>query len=240
MSEAQHRRAVGLALRAGDDLATLFNKLGTAEHPRGLVLTAYRNARRSIAGAAKGGKLSPVAVVEIFAGLRLAIQDAITTTLTAAAEAGLTQADKTLALYGLRPSLVNPISQAEAVTAILSTVVSQESAALWQVMNDVTAVEVLLGDATRVGIISPAPTNKAATNWLASMMAASFQGGIGGALTGGGKEEFRKQAIAGIDHRTTDCCLRAHAQVQPMDGTFRLTGTPRYADRLPWVPFHWY
>lgn len=50
---------------------------------------------------------------------------------------------------------------------------------------------------------------------------------------------IQKQAIAAIDERTTDCCLRVHGQIQPLDHDFHLTGTPRYADYLPRPPFHW-
>jgi hypothetical protein len=50
---------------------------------------------------------------------------------------------------------------------------------------------------------------------------------------------FMKQAIAAIDDRTTDCCLRVHGQIQPQNEPFRLTGRPRFADRLQGPPFHW-
>ena len=43
-----------------------------------------------------------------------------------------------------------------------------------------------------------------------------------------------------MDNRVTDCCLRAHGQVQPFDTKFQLTGYPRFADELAWTPFHWY
>lgn len=52
--------------------------------------------------------------------------------------------------------------------------------------------------------------------------------------------EWRKQAIAAIDERTTDCCLRVHGQIQPLDKPFILTGTPRYADEMKAPPFHDY
>lgn len=51
---------------------------------------------------------------------------------------------------------------------------------------------------------------------------------------------WQKQAIAAVDERTTDCCLRVHGQIQPVDGKFNLTGTPRFANRLAHPPFHWY
>jgi hypothetical protein len=51
---------------------------------------------------------------------------------------------------------------------------------------------------------------------------------------------YQKQAIATLDERTTDCCLRVHGQTQPIDEPFKLTGTPRYADEIQDPPFHWY
>ena len=52
--------------------------------------------------------------------------------------------------------------------------------------------------------------------------------------------EYKKQAIATIDERTTDCCLKVHGQIQPLEKDFKLTGTPRFADKVPDPPFHWY
>ena len=52
--------------------------------------------------------------------------------------------------------------------------------------------------------------------------------------------DYQKQWISTIDERTTDCCLRAHGQIQPMDEPFQLTGTPRYADEVQDPPGHWY
>lgn len=51
---------------------------------------------------------------------------------------------------------------------------------------------------------------------------------------------FQKQAIATIDSRTTDCCLRVHGQIQPLSKPFLLTGTPRFANKVQDPPFHWY
>ena len=53
------------------------------------------------------------------------------------------------------------------------------------------------------------------------------------------RTEFRKQAIAAIDDRTTDCCLRVQGQIQRLNDPFVLTGRPRFADRLQGPPFHW-
>lgn len=53
-------------------------------------------------------------------------------------------------------------------------------------------------------------------------------------------QQWRKQAIAAIDERTTDCCLRVHGQIQLLDAPFKLTGTPRFADEMKSPPFHLY
>lgn len=50
---------------------------------------------------------------------------------------------------------------------------------------------------------------------------------------------WKEQAIAAIDERTTDCCLRVHGQIKPLDGQFKLAGTPRFADQMSAPPFHW-
>ena len=47
MSEREHERSVQLALRTDAELGKLFSRLGTRQAPRGRVLTAYRQARRT-------------------------------------------------------------------------------------------------------------------------------------------------------------------------------------------------
>jgi len=51
---------------------------------------------------------------------------------------------------------------------------------------------------------------------------------------------LRRQAIAAIDERTTDCCLRVHGQIVGVREPFRLHGTPRFADEMMDPPFHWH
>ena len=52
--------------------------------------------------------------------------------------------------------------------------------------------------------------------------------------------KYKKQAIAAIDERTTETCLRVHGQIRDIDKPFTLTGTPRYADDIMKPPFHDY
>jgi hypothetical protein len=69
-------------------------------------------------------------------------------------------------------------------------------------------------------------------------------GGVTGMIYSAHQEQtgvvYWKQAIAAIDERTTDCCLRVHGQIKPLDKPFELSGTPRFADRVMNPPFHWY
>lgn len=51
--------------------------------------------------------------------------------------------------------------------------------------------------------------------------------------------EYGRQAVAAVDERTTECCLRVNGQWQAMGEPFRLTGEPRYADEMQAPPFHY-
>lgn len=53
------------------------------------------------------------------------------------------------------------------------------------------------------------------------------------------RPEIKRQAIAAIDERTTDCCLWVHGQIVGMRERFKLRGTPRFADEMMDPPFHW-
>jgi hypothetical protein len=81
-----------------------------------------------------------------------------------------------------------------------------------------------------------AQTQTSAVTWTASVLAAS---GLFKATQIITRTVYMKQAIAVIDQATTDCCLRVHGQVQPLDKPFILVGTPRFADKLDSPPFHW-
>jgi hypothetical protein len=61
-----------------------------------------------------------------------------------------------------------------------------------------------------------------------------------GVRRAGAGNEFMRQAVAAIDERTSDCCLRVNGQVVGMDEPFQLSGTPRYADALLNPGFHDY
>jgi hypothetical protein len=94
----------------------------------------------------------------------------------------------------------------------------------------------IIGDESRTGVLQPSAVVQEGARWLTAMAMAGWQETV--RVTRG--FEWMKQAVAAIDERTTDCCLRVHGQVVGIDEKFRLTGTPRFADELEWSPFHWY
>ena len=105
-----------------------------------------------------------------------------------------------------------------------------------------TAVDRLLSVAISDGRASvyrmsgvAAKTQVSNSIWTASVLAAS---GLFRRVNQVTQTVYEKQAIAAIDHKTTDCCLRVHGQIQPLDKPFILTGTPRYADKMDSSPFH--
>ena len=81
-----------------------------------------------------------------------------------------------------------------------------------------------------------AQTETGTSFWTAAILAAS---GLFRAVRQRTQTEYMKQAIAAIDNKTTDCCLRVHGQIQPLDRPFQLDGTPRFSDEVDSPPFHW-
>ena len=235
MSYSQHSRSIRAALAAGDALADILARLGTTEHPRGSVLTAYRTARRALAG----NLANPRAVSDALAMLRYTLEAAITEALRTAGDAGLKQAERDLSIYKMRPATVVAPQTAPAIEAALATFTQQAQAVMTytQIAPDPA---VILGDASRTGILSPAPVIRETSRLAAVTLNAVAFGVMSGTidLIGYGGEWYH-QAIAAIDERTTDCCLRVNGQEQLLHQPFHLTGTPRFADYVDNPPFHW-
>lgn len=231
---SQHEQAVKNALRTSDMLADLFARLGTAQHPRGRILSAYRQARRAMKGVD-----DPAVVNEILAELRIAIQTIAQTTLWEAAAGGSQQAERQVALYGL-PVVLAAYTPRSELDAWLAGYDAQRAAIL-SVAFGAGDMNLVLGDGTRVGLLSPAPVIRDGAKWLAAAAAAGVMTSVLASLNRADAQvEYGKQAVAAIDERTTDCCLRVNGQVQPMGEPFKLTGFPRYADELQQPGFHWY
>lgn len=232
MSAAEHGRAVAAASGVDRELRRLFARLGSAEHPNGQILRVYRVGRRALR--APGG-LQPGAVAETLGELRGAVRQIAVELLTAAATAGALSARRQLDVYGEpgRPTVYDVQPSAQAWLAVVDGQAAMVQAAVATGADS----ELIVGNDQQPGMLNPTSVIRDAARWLAVAALGGWWARVQPALGGG---EYLKQVVAGIDERTTDCCLRAHGQTQPMDADFRLTGTPRYADRLQWTPFHWY
>lgn len=235
-AQQQHARGVDLAYRTGDDLQALIDRLGHVDAPGGRIYAAYRTARRALEGRTQNKAL----VRDTLATLRQAVTDAADATLSKAHALGLTRAEANLALYNVRPapasaSAPNPVDNWFA--AWLALYEAQAAAA--QAFAGTSTDAVILGDRRKPGVLTPGPIARIGAQALVAVALASFSGAVTTAARRGGVT-FYKQAVAAIDERTTDCCLKVHGQVQPLDAPFHLTGTPRYADEVMDPPFHWY
>lgn len=234
-----HAVAVRLAERTNAELLALFAHLGTREHPRGVILSAYRHTLRALRAGAAWRDLPTVGV--LLDELRYLLGAAIVAQLRAAYDRGVRQAGATLDAYGLpTPAPVGgELAVAEAQRAIVATIDAQVQAARSSVAAGIATEALLLGTDSTLGVLTPTPVMRSAARWVTALAALGF-GGVVERATEGRGDGWLKQAVATVDERTTDCCLRVHGQVQPLDGQFHLTGTPRFADYLPQPGFHWH
>jgi len=227
-------------------LQTLFNRyIGTAEHPRGKLLTAYRHARAQIAALAKAGHRGAEREIrEVLRVLEYELRTIGLEVIGDAARRGQASAREQLAGYVEDGATVAVAGEGVDLPAMVNSWMAeyerQRTAALGMLALG-TDPMVLIGDAIRPGLLQPAPIAKSGANWISTALGA----GVANWLIGRDKRKgagmvYDKQAIAALDERTTDCCLRVHGQIVPFDKKFKLVGTPRFADELEWSPFHWY
>lgn len=229
-----HEASVRQALRTAAELRRLFDRMGNTEHPRGRILSAYRQARRAMATAASLGE-----VQRVLQDLRIAVDAAARASLTEAVSIGAAQAAVEVAAYGL-PVAPTTYAPTVEITAWLDTYSAQalQVTAIYLTTGDLTRI---IGDGSRVGVLSPAPVTQSGANWIVAALSAAWTAAVGTSLDrAGARSDFVRQAVAAIDERTTDCCLRVHGQTAEITGDFRLTGTPRYADRMRNPPFHYF
>lgn len=237
-----HLAAIRSAERMNAGMGRLFAGLGTAAHPRGSVLTAYRGTRRELrvilAEQQRAARLS--AAREALGGLRVAVAVGVGEALAAAQALGAEEAARQLAAYGVevagRSSVLAQQQGQEALQAVLATVDSQIGQAEALIATG-AGPEMVIGDEERQGVVAPALTLSQAWYWIGALALGSWAWIAGNWRPAG--MAFRKQAVAALDERTTDCCLRVHGQVVDLDKAFHLTGQPRFAQYVDNPPFHW-
>ena len=215
-----------LAIKTNKDLDNLFTRMRS---PRSRISTTYRNTRRSL----KGNLRNPAIVREALALLRRDVQSATEELADEAEAIGISQATENLGLYDLVAGAVDVTIKAGALLAILAALDKQTNATQ-ALANFPDGEALILGDETRVGLLSPGLL----FNEMAVLLAMVTSGVFIGLVNGATNQGF-KQAVAVLDRHTTDCCKRVDGQVKPLDKPFVLTGTPRFSRLMDLPPFHW-
>ena len=224
-------------------LDTLFNRyIGTARHPRGRILSVYRAARAAMDRALRGEDW--IAIADALEALRYALLGIGSEAMSGAVVRGQTSMEAQVEAYNRDGQQFEPARHRPDLQPLLKGWMVEYDRQRAQTEAALATGETgrIVGDEGRLGILQPAPVARAGAEWFASALALGAT-----AWTIGRPGERRdvepdvfKQVIAALDERTTDCCLNAHAQIQPFTERFELTGTPRFADRMEWTPFHWY
>jgi len=221
-----------------DRVGDLFAKIGTSAHPRGDVYLDYQNARLALEAAL--GKDNPLpAVRDVLRNLRRQLNSDVGSVFNDAASLGQDEAQRQMRFYQARPrGGIRLTDQTNtAVESVMAKYTAQEAAITALVLSGADPLQIV-GDESRTGILSVGDVAGAAAYWGAFLVWNAFDTQVEQGNTA--EAVFMKQAVAALDARTTDCCLRVHGQIQELDEPFHLTGTPRFADEMDWPGFHWY
>ena len=216
---------------------------GSAQHPRGTMLNIYRKARRDMESVLKAKRRTmKIEAQEILRHTRAQLQTVTFTALNEAVAVGHNSAVAQLTAYADDGIQFLPAMQGADITALQGAALSEFDRQAAQVLGllagggDVTSA--IVGDAGRMGVLSPAPVVTTSVDALTKSIANSFASTVGREPA----QEFgwMKQAFPAIDDRTTETCLNVAGQAVKVDDKFHLTGTPRFADDMDWSPFHYY
>lgn len=224
------------ANRSMDELRDLFDLAGTTVRLGGWALAAFRRALMALRG--------KLADVEYATGVIEALREEIARdterTIVLAWSIGERQAQAELEAYGYSPvrAAARGVLIASAVAGVLAQLDAQIGRARAMIVTRRADDGRVLGDGTRVGILTPTPILLELSDATVRTSVQAHQEIV---VATSGRDRFRRQAVCTIDERTTDCCLRVHGQVRDWDEMFVLKpGVPRFADELLLPPFHWY
>lgn len=233
-----HARAVTLALATNDALGALFDDLGSRDDERGIygIYTLFLALLEQLFDV-------PAQAVNALDRMETALERELNTGMGNAAALGISTALSLLSLRGFEAvaaaELLGVPLRAAAVDALMSIVRAQIGTARSAVLYGVFDRETILGNGERPGILAPGPVIRESARWIAATSSA-VQVQVIDAGLGEQRGEWGLQAVAAIDERTTECCLKVHGQVVPLGDEFVLTGEPRYADRMKAPPYHWF
>lgn len=230
-----HSDAIRLGEKANAKLGVLFDKMGGGDKPRTGIVAAYNRARKSLARNLDDAN----ATRAILGQLRRDVSEIASGLVADASTVGHTLARDNAALYGVQLPLAG-IADAGLSEAMLTQWLNPLDMQISQIETMALAGLVdpamILGDASRAGLLSPAPVTRDGARWLTTLVSAIGAKAMAGSTA---QPQYRRQAVATIDQFTTDCCLKAHGQVVEYGQPFHLVGTPRFADYMMETPFHW-
>jgi hypothetical protein len=234
-----HDKVVKDAEHTHRELGKMIDGLGGVEHPKGDISAAYRAAHREVRDIAKREAWNEIP--EAMESLQGKVSGVAGKAVRAASALGIESARIQFGVYDIEI----PEEWEDPATTYLedawSNVVRQQISSVQAAIAARPDPIILLGDKTRQGLIRPGPVIAAGAGFMAAALASAWAlTADRGAKKADPRADFRRQAIAAVDQRTTDCCLRVHGQVVKMDQPFHLSGTPRYGDRIMSPPFHDY
>jgi len=243
MTTNPYRASLRQAQRVDRELERLFARyLGSAEHPRGAVLTAYRVALRALQDIYRRGAVTLESEVrDVLETLRNTLQGIARAAVAEAATLGQSSAVAQVTAYqkaGAVVPVARQLADVEALTASWMAAVT----------GQVETVATMAAAGTEAGMVEaalvPSHISREGSKWIATAAAMGFGGWLAGGLVPGLPIEddypYQRQAIACIDGRTTDCCLAVNGQIVDFDEPFTLTADPRpWGDKVMYPRFHW-
>jgi hypothetical protein len=234
-------QSVKIALEAHDYQGKLFSKIGNNSNPKGAVTTAYRNAYRALK-TAMTERNREQAVAEVLSQLKTAVAVGVRPVLQASIKYSQIYAEKQLSLFGEDVTPTTSIDLSTQVDNAMDAVIAgldNQAARISSILIAGLDDSLIMGDANHVGLLRPSEIITSVNFWISTLLWSNFERTLKRKVDT--KEiYFDKVAVAALDQHTTDCCLRVHGQVQPIDAPFHLDGFPRYADLMDWPPFHWH
>lgn len=227
MSLRQHARAVNVGIDFSKRLKTLQDSLGTGKIPHGKITSLYSKyilllkSARSLSESRK-----------YLAEMRKELAAILLEFIEEVDSLGNMLSYTLLDIYDLENELGDPEFDPKiTIIAALSVFDMQRDKVLAGLQMG-TDPNVLFGDGSRVGVLSYGAVSKEVAHFASTLISYIIDYRIIG------DEKYFKQAVAALDHRTTNCCVLVHGQVQEWKKPFILNGIPRFANRIKFPPFH--
>lgn len=220
-------------------------EVGRQDAPRGKVLASYRKARRDVKRIlASDEPLTAPRIGEVTRALRRDLDTIARDVVGQSSSRGQDSATRQLAAYSEADVNFSPLAEVPDLAQIQAAAMEPTIAQLRQIERAAALgqTDLILGDDdTNLGLLTPTQTQNNFERWSVTSLALGFSAWLFGRDNRGAKDSpFDKQAIAAIDERTTQTCIRVHGQIQDFNKPFILTGQPRFARKMQAPPFHFH